>query len=229
MISGWSLVAMPVRHVFSSSVGTKVLVALTGLALFLYLVLHLAGNLLVFAGPATFNEYSHKLISNPLVVPVEIGLLAIFLVHVYKTVKMWIQNQRARPVGYEMNRWAGHTSRKSVGSATMIWTGLITFFFVLLHLKQFKYGTYYQATGSELRDLYRLEIELFQQPGTVAIYVVCMALIGFHLRHGVSSALQSLGVDHPRLTPRLLVAGVVTAIVIAGGFAAIPLWVYFTR
>ena len=74
------------RRVFSSSVGTKLLIGLTGLALFAYLILHLAGNLLIFAGPETFNEYSHALISNPLVVPIEIGLLLIFLLHVYKTV-----------------------------------------------------------------------------------------------------------------------------------------------
>ena len=79
------------RGVFSSSVGTKLLVGLTGLLLFAYLLLHLAGNLLVFAGQETFNEYSHMLISNPLVVPAEIGLLGVFLLHVYKTVAMWLR------------------------------------------------------------------------------------------------------------------------------------------
>ena len=97
------------RRVFSSSVGTKLLVGLTGLLLFAYLLLHLAGNLLVFAGRELFNEYSHKLISNPLVIPVEIGLLGVFLLHVYKTVVMWTGNQRARPVGYEQTSRAGHT------------------------------------------------------------------------------------------------------------------------
>ena len=99
------------RRVFSSSVGTKLLIGLTGLALFAYLLLHLAGNLLVFAGQETFNEYSHRLISNPLVVPIEIGLLLIFLLHIYKTVRMWIGNQAARPVAYQKKAWAGHTSR----------------------------------------------------------------------------------------------------------------------
>jgi succinate dehydrogenase / fumarate reductase cytochrome b subunit len=220
---------MPSRSVFSSSVGIKLLIAVTGLGLLLYLLLHLAGNLLVFLGADTFNEYSHTLISNPLVIPVEIGLLAIFLVHVFKTLKMWTDNQRARPQRYEMKRMAGRTSRKSVASTTMVWTGLLTLCFVVIHLKQFKYGAWYQTADTEIRDLYRLEIELFTDPATVALYVVAMLIIGFHLRHGISSAFQSLGVDHPRHTRRLLTAGLVTAIVVAGGFAVIPLWVYFSR
>jgi succinate dehydrogenase / fumarate reductase cytochrome b subunit len=220
---------MPSRSVFSSSVGTKLLIAVTGLALFFYLVLHLAGNLMVFLGPETFNAYSHKLVSNPLVIPAEIGLLAIFLLHIYKAGRMWVGNQRARPDRYEMKRLAGHTSRKSVASTTMIWTGLVTFVFVLIHLAQFKFGAWYQTADAGIRDLYRLEVEVFQNPVTVALYVVGMILIGLHLRHGIASAFQSLGVDHPRLTSRILTAGAITAIVIAGGFAMIPLWVYFTR
>ena len=104
------------RRVFSSSVGTKLLIGLTGLALFAYLILHLAGNALIFAGPETFNEYSHALISNPLILPIELGLLAIFLLHVYKAVTNYFANRAARPAGYAMKTLAGHTSRKSVAS-----------------------------------------------------------------------------------------------------------------
>src|SRR2546426_10268985 len=81
------------RRVFSSSVGTKLLIGLTGLALFAYLILHLAGNALIFAGPETFNEYSHALVSNPLILPIEIGLLAIFLLHVNKAVTNYFANR----------------------------------------------------------------------------------------------------------------------------------------
>ena len=87
-----------IGRVFSSSVGTKLLIGLTGLALFVYMVLHLVGNALIFAGPETFNEYSHALISNPLILPIEIGLLAIFLLHVYKAVTNYVANSAARPV-----------------------------------------------------------------------------------------------------------------------------------
>jgi succinate dehydrogenase / fumarate reductase cytochrome b subunit len=108
------------RRLFSSSVGTKLLMGLTGVALFAYMILHLAGNALIFAGQDIFNEYSHALISNPLIVPIEIGLLAIFLIHIYKAIRMWTANQAARPVGYAKKELAGHTSRKSVASTTML-------------------------------------------------------------------------------------------------------------
>ena len=152
------------RRLFSSSVGTKLLLGLTGLALFAYLVLHLAGNVLIFAGPEVFNEYSHALISNPLILPIEVGLLAIFLLHVYKAVTNYAANASARPARYVMKKYAGHTSRKSVASSTMIWSGLVIFLFVLVHVKQFKYGAWYQVNNSDVRDLARLEFEVFAQP-----------------------------------------------------------------
>jgi succinate dehydrogenase / fumarate reductase, cytochrome b subunit len=218
------------RRVFSSSVGTKLLIGLTGLALFAYLILHLAGNALIFAGPETFNEYSHALISNPLILPIEIGLLAIFLLHVYKAVTNYLANRAARPAGYALKKYAGHTSRKSVASSTMIWSGLVIFFFVLVHVRQFKYGAWYQTvSGSPIRDLARTEFEVFSQPLWVAFYVVCTLLVGLHLRHGISSGFQSLGFDHPVYTRRLTMWGVVFAVIIGGGLAFIPVWVYLTR
>ncbi len=220
---------MSLGRVFSSSVGTKVLIGATGLLLFLFLVLHLAGNLMVFAGQNTFNQYSHTLISNPLTVPAEIALLLVFLLHAYKTVTNWFSNQRARPVRYEKKSWAGYTSRKSVGSTTMIWTGLVTLLFVGVHLAQMKYGAWYEIGQPAIRDLYRTEVEVFSSPAWVGVYVVCMVLIGFHLRHGISSAFQSIGVSHPLYAKRLVVAGTVLAILIGGAFAVIPIWVYFTR
>ena len=217
------------RRVFTSSVGTKLLIGLTGLALFVYLVLHLVGNALVFLGQETFNEYSHTLISNPLIGPIEIGLLLIFLLHVYKTVTMWFANQKARPTGYERKRPAGHTSRKSVASSTMILTGSVVLLFILVHVKQFKYGAYYaSAANPAVRDLYRTEIDVFHQPLWVAFYVICTALVALHLRHGISSGFQSIGFDHPIYTRRLVTWGTVGAIVVGGGLAVIPLVVYLT-
>jgi succinate dehydrogenase / fumarate reductase cytochrome b subunit len=211
---------------YSSTVGVKLLTALTGLALCLYLVLHLAGNLLLFLGPLTFNGYAHALISNPLVVPIEIGLAAIFAVHVLETSVMWWRNRRARPEPYAVKRWAGPPSRKTWASTTMIYTGLVTLVFVVIHVKGFKYGTYYQVTGREERDLYRLVIEIFRNPLYVAFYEACLVLLGLHLWHGFSSAFESLGGDHPRYTPAVLTVGKVLAVVIAGGFLLIPLWAY---
>ena len=214
----------------SSSVGTKLLMGLTGIGLFAYMVLHLAGNALILAGPDLFNEYSHTLISNPLILPIELGLLAIFVIHIYKAIAMWFTNKAARPVGYLKKEPAGHTSRKSVASSTMILSGLFILFFVIVHVKQFKFGTWYQIAGSEeIRDLYRTEIEVFQQPVWVAFYVVGTLLVGLHLRHGIASGFQSLGIDHPVYTRRLTVIGVLFAILIGVGLALIPVWVYFTH
>jgi len=215
------------RRAFSSSVGTKLLIGLTGLALFAYLILHLAGNAAIFLGPDAFNEYAHFLISNPLIVPIEIGLLLVFLLHIYKTVTMWMANRRARPVGYAKKELARHTSRKSVASSTMIASGVLIALFVIVHVKQFKYGTFYLVEGSDaVRDLYRTEIEVFQHPLWVAFYVIATVLVGLHLRHGIASAMQSLGLDHPKYTRRITAWGVALAVVIAGGLAIIPVLVH---
>jgi succinate dehydrogenase / fumarate reductase, cytochrome b subunit len=215
------------RRVFSSSIGTKLLIGLTGVLLFAYMLLHLAGNVVIFLGRDIFNEYSHFLISNPLIVPIEIALLLIFLLHVYKTVRMWMENQAARPVRYQKKELAGHTSRKSFASSTMIASGLLLVLFIVVHVKQFKFGTFYMAAGSEsVRDLYRTEVEVFRNPLWVLFYVMGPLLVGLHLRHGISSAFQSLGFDHPRYTKRLVVTGIVLAILIGGGLAIIPVWVY---
>lgn len=226
---------------FTSSVGVKVLMAITGLCLFLFLVFHLAGNLLLFFGPATLNEYSNWLIVNPLLVPTEIGLLAIFVIHVSEAALNWARNRRAKPIGlYQSYRrifgygWAGKPSRKSVASSTMILTGLITLIFVVVHLVQFKYGPYYPVTSPAngapgIRDLYLLDIQNFSNGAIVIFYVFCLGVIGFHLWHGLSSALNSLGVDYPGSTPTVLRVGRVLAVLVAGAFIAIPLWVFFFR
>jgi succinate dehydrogenase / fumarate reductase cytochrome b subunit len=214
----------------SSSVGTKLLIGLTGLLLFAYLILHLVGNALIFAGADLFNEYSHRLISNPLLIPIEIGLLLVFLVHIYKTARMLIANNAARPVRYQKKAYAGHTSRKSFASSTMIASGLIVLVFVLIHVKQFKFGAYYQTvSASTIRDLYRTEIEVFQNPLWVAFYVFSTIVVGLHLRHGIASGFQSIGADHPLYTRRLTAIGIVMAIIIGGGLGLIPIVIYLTH
>jgi succinate dehydrogenase / fumarate reductase, cytochrome b subunit len=215
------------RRVFTSSVGSKLLMGLTGVALFVYMVLHLAGNALIFAGQDVFNEYSHTLISNPLILPIELGLLAVFLLHIYKAVTLWMSNSAARPVAYTKKELAGHTSRKSLSSTTMIWSGLVILVFVVIHVKQFKFGTFYQVTDSTVRDLYQTEVEVFQNPLWVGVYVVATLLVGLHLRHGFASAFQSLGLDHPLYTRRLTALGLVFALLIGVGLAVIPVWVFF--
>jgi succinate dehydrogenase / fumarate reductase cytochrome b subunit len=211
---------------FDSSVGSKLLIGLTGLALFLYLITHIAGNVLVFLGADTFNAYAHTLASNPLIPVIEVGLVLVFLLHVFKTVKMVLRNKAARPVAYAVKKPAGGPSRKTLASSTMIFSGLWLLVFVVLHVQAFRYGVDYE-TASGVRDLYRVEMETFANPLTVAFYVLTMLIVGSHLWHGAASALQSLGADHPRFTPAILALGKTAAVVIAGGFIVIALWAHF--
>jgi succinate dehydrogenase / fumarate reductase, cytochrome b subunit len=212
---------------YSSSTATKALIAVTGLGLIAYLLLHLAGNLMVFAGPAVFNRYSHVLVSSPITLPLEIVLGAIFIFHIYKALRNYLANRKARPVGYYKLDWAGDKSRRTPASWTMIVTGLTTLLFILIHLKGLRFGTEYHVEGSDVRDLYRVEMEHFSNPLTVAFYVLAMVILGFHLWHGFWSSLQSLGLGSSRYTPRLVTMSKVVAGVLAGGFILITLWVFF--
>lgn len=212
----------------SSSVATKLLVGLTGFALFLYLIIHIGGNLLVFFGPAVFNKYAFTLEANPLLPVIELLLLSVFVVHIYKTVRMFFSNTRARPVAYAKKKSAGPPSRKTFSSSTMIFSGLWLLVFLFVHVRAFHEGwgrEYEWPAGG--RDLYRQEMEVFVNPLMVAFYALSMLVVGSHLWHGASSALQSLGLDDRRWTPRILVAGRVMAALIASGFIVIALWAHF--
>jgi len=216
-------------RVFSSSVWTKILIGLTGVALFLYLVIHIAGNLMIFFGPDAFNNYAYAMeVRNPLLPIIEIGLLLVFVLHIYKTVRMFVQNQAARPVKYVKKKWAGKPSRKTIASTTMIVSGLWLLAFLIIHVKAFRFSPEYEwPAHAGARDLYKQEMENLSNPYVVGFYVLSMVVVGSHLWHGFSSAFQSLGVDHPKVTPVLMAAGKVFAVAIAGGFMVIAVWVYF--
>jgi succinate dehydrogenase / fumarate reductase, cytochrome b subunit len=212
---------------FSSSVGQKLLIGVTGFALFLYLLIHIAGNLIVFRGPAAFNRYAFVMeYGNPLLPVIELGLLFIFLLHIYKTVTMYLQNQAARPVRYEKKKYAGKPSRKTIASSTMIFSGLWLILFLLVHVKAFRFSPETPWPGGG-RDLYKQEMDVFRSGLAMLFYVVSMVVIGSHLFHGISSSLQSLGADHPKWTPRILVGGKVIAVALAGAFIVIALWAHF--
>jgi succinate dehydrogenase / fumarate reductase cytochrome b subunit len=217
---------MRVLRALSTSVGTKLLLALTGLALVGFLMGHLAGNLLLFLGPEKFNSYGHALISNPLIIPVEIGLVAIFLLHAGKATLNFFDNRTARPQGYELRKNAGGPSRKSWASTTMIGSGIFLLLFVPFHLVTFKYGPDYPSAEPGVRDLYRLTVEVFQSPAYVVFYLFAMVIVGLHLRHGVSSSLQSLGLIPDRWTRAFLRTGLALALLIGGGFFLIPIAIY---
>src|SRR5688572_5288834 len=173
---------MKALKALSTSVGSKFLVALTGLALVGFLIGHLAGNLLILVGPETFNSYSHALITNPLVIPAELGLIALLLLHLFKAIQHVVRGRVARPQSYTKQVWAGGPSRKSFGSATMVISGVILLVFLIVHLATLKFGAYYgtaaMAAEPRMRDLYRLVVETFQSPAVVVFYVVSMVVIG---------------------------------------------------
>jgi succinate dehydrogenase / fumarate reductase cytochrome b subunit len=210
----------------SSSVGTKILVALTGLGFAAFLVTHLAANLLVLVDPHAYNAYSHALISNPLIYIAEAGLVALFLTHAFKGIAVTIGNRRARGgQGYEVKKRAGHTSRKSLASTTMIVTGVWLLLFIVIHLKTFKFGPWYD-TPDGMRDLTRLVHEVYREPLHVVFYVLSMIVVGLHLSWGLSSAFQSMGLEHPRYNGLIRGAGLAIAVLMGIGFALIPIVIY---
>jgi len=215
------------RSVLSSLITTKLIIGVTGVLLFLYLIVHIIGNLMIFLGRETYNGYAHFLTSNPLIIPIEIGLLLVFLIHLVKAIRMTFQNQAARPAKYAKKEMAGGASQKSLASSTMILTGLAILIFVPIHVWQFKFRTHYELAGG-ITDLYRTEVENFSSPISVALYIAMMVLVGLHLWHGVPSSFQSVGLNGPRFTPLIRKIGKVSAVVIAGGFIVITLWVFLS-
>jgi len=208
----------------SSSIGRKVLMALTGLAMIGFLVAHLIGNLLIFSGPDMFNGYSAKLISNPLIYVAEALLVVFFVSHFTAGLVVTWSNWGARPVAYQVKRRAGYTSHKSWASTTMIFSGLVLLVFVPLHLWQFKFGPEYEVAGQpHVRDLYRLVIEFFHRPSAVVLYIVVLAIIGFHLWHAFESALESLGMNYRPFIRRV---GQFLAAVLTVGFILVPVLIF---
>lgn len=210
---------------FSSSVGTKIVIGITGVALVLYLLIHIAGNMIVFFGPAAFNKYAYTLEGNPLLPIIEIGLLLVFLIHIFKTVRMFLGNQSRRPVRYAQKKYAGPPSRKTFASSTMIVSGLWLLAFLIIHVKTFRFSPEVEWPAGG-RDLYLLEMQAFTNPLMVGFYIISMVVVGSHLWHGVSSAFQSLGVDKPAWTRFILPAGKIIAVLIAGGFIVIAVWAH---
>lgn len=195
--------------------------ALTGLGLVGFLVAHLAGNLLIYKVDAkthsgvAFNDYGEMLERNALLPFAETALFLIFLIHVFTALKLTLENKKARPLGYSEHENAGEST---FSSRTMWWTGLIIFGFIIIHIKQFKFGNKEQPG-----HLWGLVVTEFESPAVVAVYVVSMIALGFHIAHGIGSAFQSLGLlSNSRR--RLRRAGQIVGWIIAIGFASIPLW-----
>lgn len=214
-----------------SPIGRKLLTGLTGIALCMFIVVHLLGNLQLFIGAEQFNYYTHKLESlAPLIYLVELALVGLFVLHAIVGIAVQYKKFTSRPVGYNVYNSAGGVSKQTFSSRTMIITGPLLLVFVIFHVITLKYGAYYATSldGAEVRDLHKLVIENFQNPAIVFGYEVIMILLGYHLRHGAWSALQSLGLMNKTLTPLIYTLGAIFAILISAGFLVLPVWVFFT-
>ncbi len=208
-----------------SSIGRKLITGVTGLGLVTFVVVHLLGNLTLFFSASAYNQLAYVIERlGPLTYAVEALLLAIALLHITTGIKIHIGSKKARPISYVEYESAGEPSRQSLSSRTMIISGLVLGLFLVVHLATFKFGTYYSLPGSTHRDLSRLVFETFHKPGYTAGYVVVLSLLGLHLRHGIWSALQSVGIA---TKPVVYAASAVLGGAIALGFIGLPLSIYF--
>jgi len=213
------------RAFVTSAIGRKIAMGLTGLLMIGFLITHMAANLLVLFNADAYNHYSEKLISNPLIYLAEAALIAFFVSHFVLGIVFYRRNRAARPEAYGLKSRAGGTSRKSLASTTMIFSGLVMLLFVPLHIATFKFGTWYDWSGHEgARDLYRLVVEIFRKPAYVIFYLVALPILGAHAWHGFGSAFESLGV---RYRSWLAGFGHALAVLLTIGFALVPIYVYF--
>jgi len=211
-----------------SSIGKKLMMAVTGLIWTGFVAGHMAGNMLIFVSADAYNSYGHAITNNRAVYyGIETVLLLSLVTHVVMAFLLSKENWDARPVGYAFQ--AQGVKRATLASQTMKYTGAIVLFFVVWHLNAFRFGPVYMTTvnGVEMRDLYKLMTEAFSSPLYVLGYAVSLGLLGFHLKHGVQAAFQSLGFRHPKYTPWIKCGAVAYAVIVALGFISQPLYVFF--
>jgi succinate dehydrogenase / fumarate reductase cytochrome b subunit len=178
---------------FRSTIGRKTIMGITGLGLCGFALIHMLGNLLIFFSAGKFNNYSYVLTSNPFIYIAEVGLIVFFVGHILIALSVTIRNRISKTGNYAVRPPSERDA--TWASKTLIYSGLIIFVFVILHLITFKYGPHYPVSygGIEVRDLYKLVIEIFSQPLYVAWYVFAMVLLGLHLSHSISASMQTLG------------------------------------
>lgn len=201
------------------SIVKKVVMAVTGLSWFLFLVTHVAGNTMLFAGPETFNAYPEKLRATlgPLLYVAEAGLVLLLLLHAISAVQVTRENAAARPVGYAVK---ATRKQATLASRSMIYGGLLLLVFLVVHLWTFKFGDW----AAHEHGLWGLVVNTFQNPLYVVFYEVAMIALGLHLAHGLSSALQTLGANRPGWRPKLRTAGTALGWLMALAFMSMPIW-----
>ena len=209
---------------FNSSIGRKIIMALSGAGLAFFIVGHIAGNLQIFLGQEAINAYAKFLKDSTAIIwPARIGLLAIVLLHFIMAFKLRAGNTNARPEAYKYES----TITASFASRYMMQTGIIIFIFIVLHLLHFTLGKlqpeFYHLVDSKGRhDVYSMMIHGFQNPLYSGAYIFCMLALGLHLSHALSSAFQSLGINHPKYTAKIKLAAPVIAWGLAFAYISIP-------
>ncbi|MCZ7645040.1 MAG: succinate dehydrogenase cytochrome b subunit [Planctomycetota bacterium] len=200
-----------------SSIFKKALVALTGLLLIGFLVTHLAGNLYLFGGAKHFDRYAETLEKmGPLLIAAEVGLAAVFLVHVGLAIRLTFENKAARGgTGYEV-----HENQSAAPSRFMIVSGILIAIFIVLHIRAFKFGPREEYGGS----LYAVVMNAFAHPGVAAFYMLSMLILGSHLTHGFWSVFQTFGLVKPAKRDKVRKVCALLGWGLALGFLTLPLF-----
>ena len=214
---------------FSSALGRKLLMALTGLFLITFLVVHLIGNLQLLKddGGQAFNIYSEFMGHNPLIQTISKVNFALIMIHVVWAILITRQNRAARGQGYAINNKSSHWTSRNMGIL-----GTIVLIFLVVHLRHFyaelHWGTTPMVTydGKEMNDAYTLVAYWFSKAWYSGLYVVCMIGLAFHLWHGFASAFQTLGLNHVRYNPVISFVGRAFAIIVPALFALIPIMMF---
>jgi len=206
---------------WQSTNGKKVVMALTGVMMFLFVIGHLLGNLLVFAGRAQINVYAQFLhFDGTLLWLVRSILIVALALHVVATVQLALRNKKARPIGYSRR----DAINSSYAARTMYWSGPIVLTFIIFHLLQFTAGYIHPETKFIPNDVYHNLVTGFRVWWVSAWYVFAICLLGLHLRHGLWSMLQSIGLAHSLRKERAfkrVALGI--SILIVGGYISIPI------
>jgi succinate dehydrogenase / fumarate reductase, cytochrome b subunit len=206
-----------VWQTFSASVGKKQLMAVSGLMFLLFLATHLLGNLSIYAGSAAFVDYAVRLHDlGKLLVVAEVGLVVALIIHVATAVALFFENRRARPVRYAVDKSGGG---RTLSSQTMPYTGLLILVFVGVHLANFSHHIVDQTS----RNIFQIAVAVFSHKGYLAIYLIAMVLLGLHVRHGLWSAFQTVGANHPKYMPFIQKLSIVFAVIVTLGFGSLPI------
>ena len=207
--------------VLTSSIGRKVLMSLTGLFLCTFLVVHLYGNLLLFAGEEEFNHHAEFFGTNILIRVVEVLLFSSLVLHAASGVWVTGQNRKARPDGYVRKRFAG---KSTFASRSMLLSGSLIFIYLVIHLRDFFYTYHFGQPQPE--SLYVLVTATFADLTYAILYSVAMVLLGAHLIHGFQSGFKTLGLQNSRYTAAIRGAGIGFSVLVAGAFLSLPIYFY---